>query len=103
MSQFSPYEKPSRKKKTYRKDDRELYDTIWANRPHFCEECGGPLGGYIRADGRPQAILFSHRHSKGSRADLRYDPKNINLLCPPCHHEWEFGERRKMDIFNGFE
>lgn len=102
MPKFS-YDKPAKKRKTFRDDDRKFYNQIWEDRPHFCEECGVNLDKYVKENGDPISHLFSHRHSKGARQDLRLDPNNINLLCPECHRKWEFGNRKSMDIYFGFD
>lgn len=103
------YPKPAKSKKKSRKTatingktDKEFYLEVWQSRPHFCEECHKNLDipDYKTEIGDPIPTLFSHRTSKGARQDLRHDPENINLLCPTCHHKWEFGNRRSMKIYS---
>ena len=102
MTKSLRYEKPITKKKSFRKEDRDFYNKIWASRPHHCEECGTSLEAMVKANGDPISHLFSHRHSKGARQDLRLDPQNMDLLCPSCHRQWEFGDRKSMDIYEKF-
>lgn len=74
--------------------EKELFGEIWNERPHYCENknCNAFLGH------EPLIQFFSHRKSKGARPDLRLDKSNIDLLCSKCHHEWEFGDRKKINI-----
>lgn len=75
--------------------DKELNDIIWAERPHTCEECQRSL-----PINPPPKIYFSHLLSKGAHPDLRHDPMNIVLHCPPCHRAWETsGKMREMRTY----
>lgn len=73
--------------------DTEFYKEIWSERPHYCEECNGFLGD------RWERYMFSHILSKGSQPKLRHVKENINILCFDCHHKWEFGDKKSMDIY----
>lgn len=55
---------------------KELYKTIWDERPHKCEHCGHPI-----CVSEPIAHNFAHIKSKGSRPDLKFDKDNIRILC----------------------
>lgn len=81
-------------------DDRKLWDEIWAERLHFCENiyCRKSLEPYKTAAGKPISHLFSHRRTKAAAPGLRYEKANIDLLCPDCHSEWETGDRSKVKI-----
>jgi hypothetical protein len=76
------------------KKDNEFYKEIWAEREHICEECGIHLGDVMNK------VFMSHHLTKGSTPTLRYDKKNLNLLCFGCHQNWEFGDKKKMRIYN---
>lgn len=89
----TPVNKVSKKRPLVARQDRVLYDSVWAIRPHNCEECGASLGDH------PDAIYFSHILSKGAHPAMRHDNRNINLLCPDHHRQWEFGGRKNMRIF----
>lgn len=71
---------------------------IWSERIQkfgrvICEECGKELGD------TPTGFCVSHIISKGARPDLYFDKRNINILCPDHHRQWEFGIRENMRIF----
>lgn len=53
---------------------KDLYKTIWSERPHRCEVCGYPIH-------EPVVHNFAHIHSKGARPDLKMDKSNIRILC----------------------
>ena len=73
--------------------DREFFLEIWNERPHKCEECGKDLGRI------PQPIFFSHILTKGRTPELRLNKKNIELLCPKHHMEWETADLEKKRKF----
>lgn len=67
---------------------------IWNEREHICTNCKQSLDRFVSEEtGNPSAMLFSHIKSKGSRPDLRNNKGNIELLCPDCHHLYEFGSK----------
>jgi hypothetical protein len=72
----------------------ELFKEIWQERAHYCENlnCLKFLGHVLNIQ------FFSHRKSKGAYPELRLSKKNIDLLCVSCHHEWEFGDRNKINL-----
>ena len=75
-------------------DDR-FFRWMWKHRPHVCQEYFAPLHEY-------SAVHISHIITKGSHPEMRYDPRNINILSLKAHNEWEFGtqeQRRKMNIY----
>ena len=74
------------------KKDQEFYKEIWEERPHHCQECGIYLGMALKKE------YISHILSKGAFPKLRYDKKNINVLCFNHHQQWEFGKRNEMKI-----
>lgn len=75
--------KPKFKKTT---GEWEMFQEIWKEKPHRCENCRTNLGD------RPKPVFFSHIITKGSRPDLRLHKDNIELLCAKCHHKWEVGD-----------
>lgn len=84
----------SEKALTQIKKDNDFYKEIWAEREHICEECGVYLGEVMNK------VFMSHHLTKGSTPTLRHDKNNINLLCFKCHQSWEFGDKKKMKIYN---
>jgi hypothetical protein len=56
---------------------------IWADptRRHQCEVCGVPIED-------PQPINWSHLLPRGSYRRYKRDPRNIRLMCGPCHKLW---------------
>lgn len=69
----------------------KFYRWAWNRRPHYCEECMKPLNAY-------SAVHVSHILSRGSRPEMAYDIRNINILCYNCHSKWENGDRESMRI-----
>lgn len=94
-SQFEVYSERQRAKKVVIKStgERKVHLEIWDERPHFCQHCGVNLERFVDSKGRPIPHLFSHIKSKGSRPDLRLEKSNFELLCPDCHHRYEFVSR----------
>lgn len=87
-SRFTVYKERSKRYVKKKTGERELFLEIWEERPHFCEKCGKFLGNI------PKPEFFSHKHSKGSRPDLRLCKENIELNCRECHYKHEFiGEK----------
>ncbi len=60
---------------------------IWRERKHKCQCCPQELGD------DPLPVFFSHILSKGAYVFYRLTKLNIMLMCPTCHHEWEFGDK----------
>lgn len=73
--------------------NNRFFRFVWDHKSHYCEECLKPLGDQFAA------IYCSHILSRGAYPDMAHDPRNINLLCPACHAEWENGTRSKMLIY----
>ncbi len=67
---------------------------IWDSRPHQCENCG------VWLPEPPQAINFSHYLPKGLYKRLELLEQNVDLLCPKCHQQWEFGTKNEMRIYD---
>jgi hypothetical protein len=77
------------------KTDSNFYKWCWNNMPNVCEEYGKPLHHY-------SAVHISHILSRGAFPEMRFDPRNINILSFHAHNRWEFGnksERQKMYIY----
>lgn len=68
--------------------ERELFEEIWNERPHECENCGRGLGSVAIAN------YFSHHKPKGKYPEFRLDKSNIDLLCMDCHYCWEHDKRK---------
>jgi len=96
----TPIRKISPKQQDKMRRDRKLWNEIWKERPHVCENayCRTSLERFKTQAGLPISHLFSHRRTKAAAPELRYDKKNIDLLCPSCHREWETGDRSKIKI-----
>lgn len=89
-------EKPAVKKRLAEKDV-EFYKRMWDKNKNWkggclCEECDKYLSAY-------SAVYVSHIISKGAETRLRYDDRNVNILCHEHHSQWETGNRETMRIF----
>jgi hypothetical protein len=58
----------------------------------ICEECGCEIK-------TPSGKNVSHIISKGSNVALYLEPTNNFVLCVAHHHQWEFGDRKSMNIY----
>lgn len=72
--------------------DASFYNYCWKKKAHWCEECGAYLSAY-------SASFISHILTKGAHTEKRRDPRNVNILCLKHHHQWEFGKRKEMEIY----
>lgn len=93
--------KTSKKRDAVRQKDRLLYEAVWSEREHHCEECAALYGKGSRSflGNQMEPFMFSHILTKAAHPKLRHVKDNINLLCLDHHHAWEFGERSSMQIF----
>lgn len=89
--------KPVSKKRTLVcKVDDKIYEEIWREKEHICENCGKELGE------EKKSLYFSHILSKGAYPEFRHRKENFNLLCFECHRKWEDGteeSRSKMKVY----
>lgn len=53
--------------------------SIWKSRSHYCVICGAYLGS------EPHSYNFDHLLEKQSHPELKYEKRNIELLCLDCH------------------
>lgn len=70
--------------------EREMFEEIWAERPHYCENCGSYLGE------EPKVFFFAHEKGKGAHPELRLVKANVKLWCYTCHHLHDFGSREEF-------
>jgi hypothetical protein len=71
----------------------KFYRWCWDRLPHICEECdyGGELFPY-------NSKFVSHILSRKQAPEMRWDGRNINILCIGHHAQWE-REPETMKIF----
>lgn len=50
--------------------------------PLVCRECGRPIRN-------PSAYNVSHILTRGSHPDMAHDPRNVYILCPDHHNQYE--------------
>jgi len=74
------------------KSDIMFYKYCWNNMPHFCEESGIKIIHY-------SAVHISHILSRGAFPEMRYDPRNVNILTLENHHKWESDKKVDMYIY----
>ena len=75
--------KPIRKRKP-RKDGMtqpKVFAEVWAERDHACQVCHTHI---------EEATLsnFSHLLGKGAYPSMKFDKRNIEIWCKPCHDKW---------------
>lgn len=76
-------------KKDLLKEDHEFYKKVWFKRffdgipKPKCEVCDKPLGW------EPLTTFFHHILEKRNFPQLRHHEKNIAILCPDCHSQYE--------------
>ena len=71
---------------------------IYARSHPYCENCRKHIPTYIIS-----RMNISHILGKGAYPEFRHHPKNFNVLCFDCHQQWEFGNRRAMEIYTANE
>lgn len=71
--------------------NQRFFKWVWEHKPHYCEECLRPLNKFA-------AINCSHILSRGAHPEMAHDARNINILCPEHHNQYEFGNRENMRI-----
>lgn len=81
--------------------DEQFYELCFNLKLQICEECGKKLPNIFRDENGK--IIARHRYShilpKSTYPRLRHNIDNINILCFDCHYKWEFGDRKKMNIY----
>ncbi len=89
-SKPKPLKSISEKKKAYKSDPNnqseiEVFNEIWAERPHVSELSGLPLP-YDKSNMKMWVCQFLHVIPKGKSPKLRYDKRNILLGTPDEHN-----------------
>ncbi len=62
-------------------NDIKYYQYMFHVKPNICEETGQPLNY--------NAACVSHILTKGAHTEMRYDPRNCNLVIPFIHNIWD--------------
>ena len=81
----TPLKKTPLKKKKKEVDHQKIDEMkafflqIWGKRPHYCVICGAGLGN------EPHSYNFDHVLEKSKYPHLKYEEKNLELLCLECH------------------
>lgn len=77
-----------------RENNAKFYRWVWDNWPteRKCEETGHPLYDY-------SPVFISHILSRGANPEKAYDGRNVNLLSPAAHRQWESAQRDQMRIY----
>ena len=89
VSSFKPNPKPEKAEKKPKKGlsykrkntgEKEIFESIFAERPHFCQICFTPIGD-------PVPTNFPHILPKGQNKypKFKLNPDNILLSCCDCH------------------
>ena len=69
-------------------NQKELFLTIWKQRPHRSAVSGDHLGQ------EPLAWMFSHILPKGMWPEGKLDPDNVVLMTLEEHQQWENGKSK---------
>jgi hypothetical protein len=64
--------------------EKEIFEQIWNERPHFCQICFTPIGEATPSN-------FPHILPKGQNKypKMKLDKQNILLGCEDCHVLWD--------------
>jgi hypothetical protein len=75
--------------------EKEVFEKIWAERPHFCQICFTPIG-------EASPTNFMHVLAKGLNKypKFKLNPQNILLACSDCHHIWDHARHKVNQFFN---
>jgi len=91
------YGKPKQSKiktKTYKPTgELVLFQAIWQSRPHICQVSGEPIKEF-------NVYCFMHVLSKKAYPKYRLFDKNILLVTPDIHREYDCGDRSKPVFSN---
>lgn len=82
-------------KRNIPKSNDKFYHYCWEHKLHVCEECLKPLSDF-------SAVYISHILTKGGKAHMAHDPRNVNILCFKHHNKWEYATeevRATMKIY----
>jgi len=71
---------------------QKFYRWCWKHLQQRCEETNTPLQFY-------SSVFISHIQSRGAHPEKSIDPRNINILIPDAHRQWENGDKESMRIY----
>lgn len=83
-----PLKRSPIRKKFKKSGELEIFKEIWKERPHICQVTGLPIHEF-------NVMCFSHVVMKSLAKKLRLDKRNIWLVLPSIHVEWENGDRNQ--------
>lgn len=96
-SSFTAKPKPMRKRaKTTGPTQIEFFREIWAERQHFSEVSGTPLGDEM------QPIFMSHLLPKGSYRRFKFRKDNIVLMTAIEHQIWHASGPERLIFAHGW-
>ena len=77
--------KKTAKNREFKRKQFELFETIWAERPHVCSISGDPLGDQLNP------WFFAHILGKGAYSNplMSLNPENIALMTPDMHFKYD--------------
>lgn len=97
---FSKKKKTNDNRSNMLKRDKLFYLLCFRNKKQICEECGKKLPPVFEDENGIVAIYrYSHILPKSTYPRLRHNLDNINILCFDCHYRWDFGDKKKMKIY----
>lgn len=77
-TRLKPFGK-KRKRRSRGTSQLDVFNRIWEQRPHVCENCGAGINEFNIRN-------FAHIYSKNRFTYLALDKRNIALVCQHCHH-----------------
>jgi hypothetical protein len=83
-----PLKRTAIKKKFKKSGEMEIFKEIWEERPHVCQVTGLPIHEF-------SVMCMSHVMPKSIASELRLDKRNIWIVLPSIHMEWEGGNRNQ--------
>lgn len=88
VSEFKSYWKPEKTEKKKPKYIKVKTDYRWTKTRNTYLEGKQNHQGYYKCEqcgAYAESVDVHHMLTRGSRADLKYDQKNLTALCHPCH------------------
>lgn len=84
--------KPRKKSDEEKQEQRDqyeadwiFYEEMWNTKEHICASCDKTIWGELKS------LYIEHVLEKSVYEHLRYEPKNIQIICSECHSKKSAG------------